>query len=467
MRVNARAASVVYVPAAELIVSLCLMPRKINLVLAAGLFLLSVTACSSQKAAESGAGGAAGAGGGGRAGRGDGGSVPVVTGRVQKKAIPVTIPAVGTAEALATVQVRAQVTGQLSAIHFREGQEVRKGQVLFTIDPRPFQAVLEQAQAVLARDTATAKNSTSQQARYEDLYKRGLIARDQYETQSATASAQQATLAADQAAVETARLNLQYTNIVAPISGRAGALVVHEGDLVRANDTAPLLVINQLAPIYVGFSVPGRFLGDIRRYQTQKPLKVQARLQGSPTGPTQLAIPTPEGREGEAPRPEAFAVPVDTTPAEEGVVSFIDNTVDATTGTIKLKATFPNAGNRLWPGLFVQVTLLLTTDANALVVPATAVQESQQGTYVYVIKPDRTAEMRNVRVERQQGEETVIAQGLTAGEEVVTDGHLRLTPGARVTTGADGGRNGRNPGGSGGEGRGRGGAEGRRGGGTS
>jgi len=444
------------------------MPRKTNFVLATGLFLLSLTACSSQKAAEPGAGGAPGAGGGGRAGRGGGGSVPVVTGRVQKKAIPLTIPAVGTAEARATVQVRAQVTGQLSAIHFREGQEVSKGQNLFTIDPRPFQAALEQAQAVLARDTATAKNSLSQQVRYEDLFKRGLIPRDQYETQAATTSAQQATLAADQAAVDTARLNLQYTSISAPISGRAGALVVHEGDLVRANDTAPLLVINQVAPIYVGFSVPGRFLGDIRRYQAQTPLKVQARLQGSPTGPTQMVIPTPEGREGDPPRREGFAAPVDATPAEEGVVSFIDNSVDATTGTIKLKATFPNRSNRLWPGLFVQVSLLLTTDADALVVPATAVQESQQGTYVYVIKPDRTAEMRNVRVERQQGEETIIAQGLTAGEEVVTDGHLRLTPGARVTTGSDGGRNGRsNPEGSGGEGRGQGGAEGRRGGGTS
>jgi multidrug efflux system membrane fusion protein len=447
------------------------MPRKTNFVLATGLFLLSVAACSSQKAAEPAAGGAA-AGAGGRGGRGGGGSVPVLTGRVQKKAIPVTIPAVGTAEALATVQLRSQVTGQLSTIHFAEGQELRKGQPLFTLDARPFQAALEQAQAVLARDTATAKNSLSQQVRYEDLFKRGLIPRDQYETQAATTSAQQATLAADQAAVDTARLNLQYTSISAPISGRAGALVVHEGDLVRANDTTPLLVINQMAPIYVGFSVPGRFLGDIRRYQAQKPLKVQARLQGSPTGPTQMSIPSPEGREGVAPRPEGFAAPVDTTPAEEGAVSFIDNSVDATTGTIKLKATFPNRSNRLWPGLFVQVSLLLTTDADALVVPAAAVQESQQGTYVYVIKSDRTAEMRNVRVERQQGEETVIAQGLTAGEEVVTDGHLRLTPGARVTTGAEGGnRGGRGRGGEGGDGRGEkqgpGGAEGRRSGGTS
>ncbi len=445
------------------------MPRIANSYVAAGLLILLVTACSSEKAAEPGGGGAPAAGRGGRGGRGGGAPVPVVTGRAQTKAIPVTIPAVGTAEALATVQVRSQVTGQLSTIHFREGQEVRKGQVLFTIDARPFEAALQQAQAVLARDTATAKNSQAQQARYEDLYKRGLIPRDQYETQAATASAQQSTLAAQQAAVETARLNLQYTNIVAPISGRAGALVVHQGDLIRANDAAPLLVINQMAPIYVGFSVPGRNLADIRRYQRQRPLKVQARLQGSPTGPTQMAIPTPDRRDGEAPRPEAFAVPVDTTPSEEGIVTFIDNAVDPTTGTIKLKATFPNSGNRLWPGLFVQVTLLLTTDTDALVVPANAVQESQQGTYVYVIKPDRTAEMRNVRVERRQGEETVIAQGLKSGEEVVTDGHLRLTPGARVTTGTDdGARSGRGGAGGGrGEGRGQGGAEGRRGGGTS
>jgi multidrug efflux system membrane fusion protein len=441
------------------------MPRQTNRILAAGLLLVLVTACSSQKAAEPGSGGApagGAGGGGGRGGRGGGGPVPVITGHVEKKAVPVTIPAVGTVEALQTVQVRAQVTGQLSGIHFSEGQEVHKGQLLFTIDPRPFQAALEQAQAVLARDTATAKNSQSQQARYEDLFKRGLIPRDQYETQMATASAQQATLAADQAAVDTAQLNLQYTSISAPIAGRAGALTVHQGDLVRQNDTTPLLVINQMAPIYVGFSVPGRFLTDIRRFQTQRPLKVQARLQGSPTGPTQLAVGTPNGRPGDTPPPAALPVAAAGPAPEEGAVSFIDNAVDPTTGTIKLKATFPNSSHTLWPGLFVQVTLLLTTDRDALVVPATAVQESQQGTYVYVVKADRTAEMRNVQVDRQQGEETVIAQGVTAGEEVVTDGHLRLTPGARVTTAADAGSRGR--GGAGGGGRSRQGGQGGQGG---
>ncbi len=420
------------------------MSRSFIHVFAAGLLLVAV-ACSSQKDAAPGAppagAGARGAGAG-RGGRG--GAVPVVTGHVQTKAIPVTIPAVGTAEALSTVQIRAQVTGQLSQIHFAEGQDVRKGQTLFTLDQRPFQASLQQAQAVLARDTATAKNSQSQQTRYEDLYKRGLIARDQYEAQSATASAQQATLAADQAAVETAQLNLQYTTITAPLTGRAGALTVHQGDLVRANDPNPLLIINQMAPIYVGFSVPGRYLGDIRRYQAQRALKVQARLQGSPTGPTQIAVASPEGRGDRPPVPAAQPAPAqDAAPAEAGSVSFIDNAVDPTTGTIKLKATFPNSAHRLWPGLFVQVTLLLTTDANALVVPSAAVQESQQGTYVYVVGADRTAEMRTVRVERQQGTDSVIAQGLKAGEEVVTDGHLRLTPGARVTTSSDAGGRGR------------------------
>lgn len=230
-----------------------------------------------------------------------------------------------------------------------------------------------------------------------------------------------------------------------------------------------------MAPIYVGFSVPGRYLSDIRKYQAQRSLKVQARLQGSPTGPTQIAVGTPNARPGDAPPPAALPTAAAGPAPEEGVVSFIDNTVDPTTGTIKLKATFPNTSHSLWPGLFVQVTLLLTTDRDALVVPATAVQESQQGTYVYVIKPDRTAEMRNVQVDRQQGEETVIAQGVTAGEEVVTDGHLRLTPGARVTTGADSGNRGRGgtggsrgrQGGQGGEGTPAEGAGGRRSGGTS
>lgn len=399
-----------------------------------------------------------GAGGGrGTGGRGAGGPVPVVTAHAVSKAVPVTIPAVGTAEPLATVQIRAQVTGQLSAIHFTEGQDVQKGAPLFTLDARPFEAALQQAQAVLARDTAQAKNAQAQRARYEDLFKRGLIARDQYETQIANANALESTLAADQAQIDNARLNLQYTKMAAPISGRTGVLNVHQGDLVRANDTTPLVVINQVAPIYVTFSVPGRFLPDIRRYQTQQALKIEASIQpaGTPGAP-QVAppnagnAPATDGNDGAssaAPPPAPSTITI-----ESGTVSFIDNSVDPTTGTIRMKGTFANADHALWPGLFVQVNLILRTDPNAIVVPSVAVQTSQSGQFVYVVKPDdRTAELRNVIVERLQGDESIISHGLRPGEEIVTDGQLRLNPGSRVTTGTRGdGAGGRTGGGSGG-----------------
>jgi multidrug efflux system membrane fusion protein len=393
---------------------------------------------------------AQGAGGGGRRG---GGPVPVVTARVQTKSVPVVIPAVGTAEAFTTVQIRAQVTGQLSQVHFREGQDVRKGQLLFTLDPRPFEAALQQAEAVLARDTATAKNAEQQHARYEDLYKRGLIPRDQYETQNASRESLQATLQADRAAVENAKLNLAYTRIVAPMSGRTGALGVHEGDLIRANDANPLVVINQVSPIYVSFSVPGRYLGQIRQFQSKRPLAVQARGQ-APLAPGAQAPPPPQVQLPTATQVapgQGATMPVAPGLLEEGRVSFIDNTVDPTTGTIKLKATFDNRDQGLWPGLFVQVSLNLTEEAGSIVVPATAVQPSASGQYVFVVKADNTAEVRPVTVARQFGEEMIIAQGLRDGEQVVTDGQLRLTPGALVpVTGPRGG----GPGEQGGRGRG-------------
>jgi multidrug efflux system membrane fusion protein len=388
--------------------------------------------------------------------------VPVVTTHAVAKAVPVTIPAVGTAEPVTTVQIRAQVTGQLSQIHFREGQDVRKGDSLFTLDARPFQAALQQAQAVLARDMAQAKNAQAQKARYQDLFDRGLIARDQYETQMATAAALEATIAADQAQVENARVNLQYTHILAPITGRTGALGIHEGDLVRANDTTPLVVINQVSPIYVSFAVPGRYLPDIRRFQAQSPLHVDARIpSGGTPGAPQVAPPSV----GNAPMPGAGESPTDgasganaqaapTDRVETGKVAFIDNSVDATTGTIRMKATFQNDDHALWPGLFVQVNVVLRTDPSATVVPAVAVQTSQSGQFVYVVAADRTAEIRNVVVERQQGDDVVIAKGVSPGDEVVTDGQLRLTPGARVMTGTRGEGSGA-PGGGGGEGRGR------------
>jgi multidrug efflux system membrane fusion protein len=333
-------------------------------------------------------------------------------------------------------------------VHFIEGQEVKKGQELFTLDPRPFQAALAQALAVLTRDTATANNAARQRANYEDLYKRQLISRDQYETQIAQSDSAQATLEADRAAVETARLNLQYTHIVAPIGGRTGSLGVHEGDLIRANDTNPMVVINQLSPIYVTFAMPGRYLTDIRRYQARKPLAVHVEGQAALPPGAQPPPPPVLGSLQSQPQggpPQSRAAAADASAgirpglSESGHVTFIDNAVDNTTGTIKLKATFDNTNHQLWPGQFLQVTLDLTTESNAIVVPAAAVQPSQAGQFVYVVKPDRSVEVRNVVIVRQQGEQMVIAQGLTPGEEVVTEGQLRLTPGAKVTTGGPGG----------------------------
>jgi multidrug efflux system membrane fusion protein len=368
---------------------------------------LGLAACSSgegQAAASQGA--AAGRG------RGDGAPVPVATAAAVEKSMPVSITAVGTAEAIATAQVRSQVTGRLASVHFAEGQDVAAGQLLFTIDPQPFQVALDQASAILARDSAQANNAQVQADRYENLFKRGLIARDQYETQAASATAQKATMAADEAAIAAARLNLQYTKIVAPAAGRTGALLAHEGDLVQANVTAPLVVINQVAPIYVTFPIPGKTLDDIRRFQRSAALTVVAR----PAGGEQAGL-------------------------ETGKLTFIDNTVDPQTGTIKLKATFGNQARRLWPGQFAEITLQLRDEPRAIVVPSVAVQSSQQGPFVFIVTDGR-AQMRQVTVARVAGDESVIGSGLAAGEVVVTDGQLRLTPNARIAqrgAGAGGG----------------------------
>jgi multidrug efflux system membrane fusion protein len=328
--------------------------------------------------------------------------------------MPVSVPAVGTTEAISNVDIRSQITGQLTAIHFTEGQDVQQGEPLFTLDSRQYKTAMLQAQAALARDTATLKNLESQQTRNETLFQRGLISKDQYESLRASVAALNATVEADKAAIETARVNLAYAEITAPISGRTGSLGVHVGDLIRANDTTPLVVINQIAPIYVTFSVPGRFLSDIQRYHARSPLAVVA------------ALPDPT-------KPD-----VSSTVAVTGTVTFIDNSVDATTGTIRLKGTFANADRQLWPGSFVRVALNLTTEPDAVVMPATAVQASQEGQFIYVVKADKTVEMRKVTVRRQQGNEAVIAEGIAAGDVVVTDGQLRLTPGARVMEGGDG-----------------------------
>lgn len=381
------------------------------------LIAVLLAGCSSTEARREGADSPPTPSGQGGRGGGGGGAVPVVTATAEVKPMPVTLDAVGTAEAISTVDIRAQITGQLQDVLFDPGQDVRKGQQLFSLDRRPLEAAVRQTEAIVAKDEAQLKNAAAGQQRAEDLLKRGILARSDYDTSVAAAAALEATQAADRAQAEQARLNLQYAQIASPLDGRTGALNTHVGDLVRTNDTLPLVTINQLAPIYVTFSVPARLLGDISKAQTAGALAVTAAGQPAATPGSQSAAST--------------ASPLH----ERGTVTFVDNAVDSTTATIKLKATFPNADRALWPGLFVQVSLQLSLQPHAVVVPAVAVQTSQQGPYVYVVKADRTVELRHVSVDRQQGSDIVIADGVKGGEEIVTEGQLRLTPGAHVTKG--------------------------------
>jgi membrane fusion protein, multidrug efflux system len=330
-------------------------------------------------------------------------AVPVNTALVAEKAIPLELNVIGSAEAFSTVAVRAQITGALTSVRFREGDEVKKDQVLFTLDRRPLEAALEQARANLQRDTAQAANAKSQAQRYQDLAARGIATKEQVDTTTTAAAALEATLGADRAAVDNATVQLQYATISAPLSGRTGALMVNEGNLVRANDVTPLVVINQVAPIYVSFGIPEARLPELKRYMAQGSVKVEA------------------------------LAPNDSGPPSVGRITFVDNAVDPTTGTIRIKGTFPNDTRHLWPGQFVNVSVTLTTDPRAVVVPTAALQTGQQGQYVFVVKPDQTVELRTVEVARAVAAESVIKQGLKPGETVVTDGHLRLNPGSRIS----------------------------------
>ena len=341
--------------------------------------------------------------GGGPGGGSAAAAVPVATALVAEKAIPLDVGVIGTAEAYQTVAVRAQITGELTSVNFKEGDDVKKGQVLFTLDRRPLEAALQQARANLARDTAQAANAQAQSKRYQDLAARGIATKEQVDTAMTAATALEATIASDLAAVENAVVQLQYATIAAPLAGRTGTLMVHTGNLVRANDQTPLVIINQVSPIYVTFGIPEARLPELKRYMSRGTVKVAARS------------PTDDG------------------PASEGHITFVDNAVDPTTGTIKIKGTFPNEVRHLWPGQFVNVSVTLTTDVHAVVVPTTAVQAGQQGQYVFVVKPDQTVELRNVQVARTADAESIIKQGLTPGETVVTDGQLRLVAGSRVS----------------------------------
>jgi membrane fusion protein, multidrug efflux system len=329
-------------------------------------------------------------------------AIPVTTANVEEKSMPLAMSVIGSVEAYSNVAVHPQITGQLTSVEFKEGDDIKKGEIIFTLDFRPLEAAFEQAEATLARDSAQAANARSSAGRYQDLQARGIATSEQADVSRTSADALDATVQADRAAVENAKVQLQYATIMAPISGRTGALMVHEGNLVRANDTTPLVVINQVSPIYVSFGVPEGELPDLKRYLAQGSVGVEA------------------------------AAPGETT-TSRGHITFVDNAVDATTGQIRVKASFPNDDRRLWPGQFVNVTLTLKVEQNAIVVPTAAVQNGQQGNYVYVLKPDRTVELRNITVEREAAESTIVENGLTQGDIIVTDGQLRLAAGSKVS----------------------------------
>ncbi len=326
--------------------------------------------------------------------------VPVLAAVAERRAVPYTIEANGTVEPLQTVAVESQVGGVLLRVGFKEGDEVRPGQVLFQIDPAPYRAALEQARGMLARDQAQLVAAKADADRFDALAEKEYVTTQQAEQARATAAALQATVQADSAAVQSARINLQNATIRSPIAGKAGSLLLRPGNLVRANSGTPLVTINRIHPILVRFAVPATQLDQIRRYR-DKPLVVRATPAGSAAAST-------------------------------GTLSFIDNAVDSATGTLLLKGSFANGDGALWPGQFVKVALELYVQPDALVVPSTAVVAGQQGSYVFVVKPDRTTEIRNVRVARPAGDVTVLEGGLEPGEQVVTEGQLRLTAGAKV-----------------------------------
>jgi len=327
---------------------------------------------------------------------------PVDTALVVAKDLPLDVSAVGRVEAISTVAVKAQVSGEVLAVHFREGQAVRKGDLLFTIDPRPFEIALKQAEAFLEKDRALLRNAQADVARYAELVQKDYVTKQQYDTAVASRDVLAAAIKSDEAAVANARLQLDYTAVRSPIDGRTGSLLIDAGNIIKANDTNPAVVIDQMAPIYVTFSVPEKVLPRVKEYMAKEPLAAEA-------------IPNDNGH----------------APAS-GVLTFVDNAIDQTTGTIALKATFDNRDSALWPGQFLNVRLTLTTEKGAVVAPSAAVQTGQSGQYVFVVRDDMTAEMRTVEVRRTRGEESVIGSGLKPGERVVTDGQLRLAPGARV-----------------------------------
>jgi len=407
-----------------------------------GLIALALALCGCNGGATAAKTDTPGGGGSKGGGRGRGGDVPVTVANASHRDVPLEIQVIGNVEAYSTITVKAQVGGQLVNVFFKEGDFVKKGDKLFDIDPRPLEAAynqvvaniardkaaLLQAQANMARDEASAKYQDAQAKRYAELFQAGVISKDQAEQLRASADASAQAVAADQAAIasaqaaigastataENAKVQLGFTTITSPINGRTGNLTVKQGNVVTANNM-DLMTINQVEPIYVTFSVPEAQLPAIKKYMAMGSLSVRARPQDADNGDE-----------------------------ERGALTFVDNTVDVTTGTIKLKGTFPNADHKLWPGQFVRVTLRLTTQQNAIVVPNEAIQTGQTGAFVYVVKQDKTVESRPVVTGSRVEQDMVVSEGLAAGETVVTEGQLRLAPGSKVVVrdgrGGGGGR---------------------------
>jgi multidrug efflux system membrane fusion protein len=328
--------------------------------------------------------------------------VPVVVATVQQRNVPLQLRAIGRVETFSTVSLKSQVSGEILSVHFKPGQDVKKGDLLFKVDSRAFEAALRQAEGNLARDMAQLENAQIQARRYAQLAEQGIVAQQLADQTTASADALDASVRADRAAIDYAKLQIEYCTIRAPMDGRTGTLLVYPGTLVKSNDVPILVVINQISPAYVEFAIPEQNLSAVKRHMASGKLSVDAQI------------------------------PDDARPAR-GALSFVDNTVDRTTGTIRLRATFSNEDARLWPGQFVNVTLTLAEQANAIVAPSEAVQTGQAGQFVFVVKSDSTAEMRPVTVSRSTDGLSIIEKGLQPGETVVVDGQVSLVPNAKVS----------------------------------
>ena len=328
-------------------------------------------------------------------------AVPVTVAVAIEKSVPVTLKAVGTVEAYNSVAVKALINGQITHVFLKEGKNVKKGSRLFKIDPRELTATLNQMKATLVKDEAALANAIAQEKRYADLLKKHYISEEQYAQIRTDRDSLRAVVEADKAAVENAKVQLHYTDIRSPIDGKTGRVLIQEGNIVKANDTIPLVIINQFKPIYVVMAIPERYLPELQHHYAKGPLTV--------------VVEIPEHSKGIS-----------------GTIAFIDNAVDMATGTVKIRALFPNHDEGLWPGQFLNATITLYNKEKAVVIPNKAIQQGPEGPYVFVEKADMTVENRGVVIDRVDNERAVIKEGIKPGEKVVTTGQLRLGPGMKV-----------------------------------